>query len=73
MLHLLYSRFFTKALKDFGYLNFDEPFSSLRHQGIILGPDGQKMSKSRGNVVDPDELVKNFGVGRGTNASLFYE
>ena len=62
VLHLLYSRFFTKALKDFGYLNFDEPFSSLRHQGIILGPDGQKMSKSRGNVVDPDELVKNFGV-----------
>jgi leucyl-tRNA synthetase len=61
VLHLLYSRFFTKALKDFGYLNFNEPFSALRHQGIILGPDGQKMSKSRGNVVDPDDLVKKFG------------
>jgi len=61
VLHLLYSRFFTKALKDFGYLNFGEPFSALRHQGIILGPDGQKMSKSRGNVVDPDDLVKKFG------------
>ncbi|MEK7575564.1 MAG: leucine--tRNA ligase [Patescibacteria group bacterium] len=62
VLHLLYSRFFTKALRDFGYLNFDEPFDALRHQGIILGPDGQKMSKSKGNVIDPDELVKNFGV-----------
>jgi len=61
VLHLLYSIFFTKALKDFGYLNFGEPFSALRHQGIILGPDGQKMSKSRGNVVDPDDLVKKFG------------
>ncbi len=60
-MHLLYVRFLTKALKDFDYLNFDEPFSTLRHQGIILGPDGQKMSKSRGNVIDPDELVKNFG------------
>ncbi len=62
VLHLLYSRFFTKALKDFRCLDFDEPFGSLRHQGIILGADGRKMSKSRGNVVDPDELVANFGV-----------
>lgn len=61
VLHLLYSRFFTKALKDMGYINFVEPFSALRHQGIILGADGQKMSKSRGNVVDPDELVKKYG------------
>ncbi len=65
VLHLLYSRFFTKALKDFGPsaggLDFDEPFSALRHQGIILGPDGQKMSKSRGNIIDPDDLVKKFG------------
>lgn len=61
VLHLLYSRFFTKVLKDFGYLNFNEPFSALRHQGIILGPDNQKMSKSRGNVIDPDELVEKFG------------
>ncbi len=61
VLHLLYARFFTKVLYDLGYLNFKEPFSALRHQGIILGPDGQKMSKSRGNVIDPDELVKKFG------------
>ena len=61
VLHLLYSRFFTKVLKDLGYLDFDEPFLKMRHQGIILGQDGQKMSKSRGNVVDPDDLVKNFG------------
>ncbi|MDO8575004.1 MAG: leucine--tRNA ligase [bacterium] len=62
VLHLLYSRFFTKALKKMGYLEFNEPFTSLRHQGIILGADGQKMSKSRGNIIDPDELVKKYGV-----------
>ena len=50
-MHLLYARFFTKALRDMGYLDFDEPFKSLVHQGTILGPDGQKMSKSRGNVI----------------------
>jgi len=61
VLHLLYSRFLTKALKNLGYLNFNEPFKALRHQGIILSSDGQKMSKSRGNVVDPDELVKMYG------------
>ena len=61
VLHLLYSRFLTKVLKDLGYLDFDEPFLKLRHQGTILGPDGQKMSKSRGNVVDPDEQVKKYG------------
>ncbi len=61
VMHLLYARFFTKALADMGHLPFREPFSALRHQGIILGPDGEKMSKSRGNVVDPDDLVKNYG------------
>ncbi len=61
VLHLLYSRFFTKALKDMKYVDFKEPFLSLRHQGIIWGPDGQKMSKSKGNVVDPDEQVKKYG------------
>jgi len=61
VLHLLYSRFFVKVLKDLGYLEFDEPFTALRHQGIIFGEDGQKMSKSRGNVVDPDGLVKKYG------------
>ena len=62
VLHLLYSRFFIKVLKNLGYLNFNEPFKALRHQGIILGSDGQKMSKSRDNVVDPDKLVKKYGV-----------
>ncbi len=61
VLHLLYSRFFTKVLQKLGYLNFSEPFLALRHQGIILGPDGQKMSKSKGNVVDPDEQVRKYG------------
>ncbi len=61
VLHLLYSRFFVKALKSMGYLSFDEPFMSLRHQGILLGEDNQKMSKSRGNVIDPDSLVRKFG------------
>lgn len=61
VLHLLYSRFFTKALKDLGLVDFDEPFISLRHQGFILGQDGQKMSKSRGNVVNPDDYVKKYG------------
>ncbi len=61
ILHLLYSRFFTKALRDMGYLNFDEPFKRLFHQGMVLGADGQKMSKSRGNVEAPDKYVDKYG------------
>jgi len=61
VLHLMYARFFCMALHDFGYLDFDEPFLQLRNQGLILGPDGQKMSKSRGNVINPDEVVENLG------------
>ena len=61
ILHLLYSRFFTRALRDMGYLNFDEPFTNLFHQGMVLGSDGQKMSKSRGNVEDPDNYVSKYG------------
>ncbi len=60
-MHLLYARFFTKALRDMGYLDFDEPFTSLVHQGLILGPDGEKMSKSKGNTVSPDEYVEEYG------------
>ena len=60
-MHLLYARFFTKALRDMGYLHFDEPFLSLVHQGTILGTDGNKMSKSRGNVVSPDDSIVKFG------------
>lgn len=61
VLHLLYARFFTKVLKKYGYVNFDEPFLKLRHQGIILGEDGNKMSKSKGNVINPDDLVNSNG------------
>jgi len=61
ILHLLYARFFTKVLRDLGLIEHDEPFLRLRNQGMILGEDGEKMSKRRGNVVDPDELVKRYG------------
>ncbi len=60
-MHLLYARFITKALRDMGYLDFDEPFRSLTHQGMILGPDGQKMSKSKGNVISPDPYIEKYG------------
>ena len=60
-MHLLYARFFTKAMRDMGLVDFDEPFTSLVHQGVILGPDGQKMSKSRGNTVAPDEYINKYG------------
>lgn len=61
VLHLLYARFFTKALHDFEYISFDEPFLKLRHQGMILAEDGRKMSKSLGNVVNPDDIVREYG------------
>ncbi len=60
-MHLLYARFFVKALRDMGLLHFDEPFLRLVNQGIILGSDGEKMSKSRGNVVSPDDYINVFG------------
>ena len=59
--HLLYSRFFTKVLFDAGFIDFDEPFSTLRHQGLILGPDNRKMSKRWGNVVNPTDVVNQYG------------
>ena len=61
VMHLLYARFFTKALRDMGLVEFDEPFRRLYNQGIILGEDHEKMSKSRGNVVNPDEFVTTLG------------
>ncbi|MFA5962222.1 MAG: leucine--tRNA ligase [Parcubacteria group bacterium] len=61
VLHLLYARFFTKVLHNLGYLEFDEPFLKLRHQGTILAEDGTKMSKSKGNVVNPDDVTAQFG------------
>ena len=60
-MHLLYSRFFAKVLFDLGYLKFQEPFLKRVNRGWVLGPDGQKMSKSRGNVIDPDKEVAQFG------------
>ena len=61
VMHLLYSRFFIKALRDMGLVEFDEPFLRLYNQGVILGEDHEKMSKSRGNVVNPDEVVGQLG------------
>jgi leucyl-tRNA synthetase len=60
-MHLIYTRFFTKFMRDIGLVDFDEPMVTLRNQGIILGEDSEKMSKSRGNVVAPDELVGEYG------------
>ena len=60
-MHLIYTRFFHKALRDLGITEGHEPMLQLRNQGQILGPDGQRMSKSRGNVIDPDEQVKMYG------------
>ena len=60
-MHLIYTRFFHKACRDLGIAKGDEPMIQLRNQGQILGPDGQRMSKSRGNVIDPDEQVRLYG------------
>ncbi len=60
-MHLIYTRFFTKAMRDMGLIDFDEPMRALHNQGIILGEDSEKMSKSRGNVVSPDDLVARYG------------
>jgi len=61
VLHLLYARFWHKFLYDIGAVSFPEPFLKLRNQGMVLGEDGEKMSKSRGNVINPDEIVKKYG------------
>ncbi len=61
VLHLLYARFFTKVLHEHGLIPFDEPFTSLKNPGLIMGEDGQKMSKSRGNVINPDDVVAEYG------------
>lgn len=59
--HLLYSRFWTNFLYDMGYISFKEPFKKMKNQGMILGSDSRKMSKRWGNVVNPDDIVKNYG------------
>ena len=58
VMHLLYARFWTKVMYDEGLINFQEPFTTLRNQGMILAPDGQKMSKSKGNTIEPDGLIE---------------
>ncbi len=61
VLHLLYARFWHKVLYDYGYVSTREPFKKLFHQGLIMGEDGRKMSKSLGNVINPDDVVAEFG------------
>ncbi|HFQ80206.1 MAG TPA: leucine--tRNA ligase, partial [Desulfobacterales bacterium] len=70
ILHLLYARFFTKAMRDMGYLNIDEPFANLLTQGMVI-KDGTKMSKSKGNVVDPSTLIEKYGADTVRLFSLF--
>ena len=70
ILHLLYSRFFTKVLRDLGYLDIDEPFTNLLTQGMVI-KDGSKMSKSKGNVVDPNDLITEYGADTTRLFSLF--
>ena len=60
-MHLIYTRFFTKAMREMGLVDFDEPMLALHNQGMVLGEDNEKMSKSRGNVVAPDDLVQKYG------------
>jgi leucyl-tRNA synthetase len=71
-MHLIYTRFFTKALRDMGLVAFGEPMLQLRNQGIILGEDSEKMSKSRGNVVAPDDLVARYGADAVRAYLLFF-
>ncbi|MBI5683411.1 MAG: leucine--tRNA ligase [Deltaproteobacteria bacterium] len=70
VLHLLYSRFFTKVIRDLGLVQIDEPFTNLLTQGMVI-KDGAKMSKSKGNVVDPDDLIKKYGADTARVFSLF--
>lgn len=71
ILHLLYSRFFTKVLRDEGMLDFDEPFTNLLCQGMVLDEDGEVMSKSKGNVVSPEEMIAVYGADAVRAAVLF--
>ena len=71
-MHLIYTRFFHKALRDMGITKGDEPMLQLRNQGIVLGEDSEKMSKSRGNVISPDDLVANYGADAVRTYLMFF-
>ncbi len=71
-MHLIYTRFFTKTMRDMGLVDFDEPMLALYNQGMVLGEDGEKMSKSRGNVVAPDNLVEQFGADTVRTYLMFF-
>ncbi|MFN2180257.1 MAG: leucine--tRNA ligase [Candidatus Promineifilaceae bacterium] len=71
-MHLIYTRFFTKAMRDMGLVDFDEPMTALYNQGMVLGEDGEKMSKSRGNVVAPDSLVEQYGADTVRTYLMFF-
>ncbi len=71
-MHLIYTRFFTKAMREMGLVEFDEPMLALYNQGMVLGEDGEKMSKSRGNVVAPDSLVDAYGADTVRTYLMFF-
>ena len=71
ILHLLYSRFFTKVLRDMGMLDFDEPFTNLLCQGMVLDENGEVMSKSKGNVISPEDMIAGYGADAGRASILF--
>ncbi len=71
-MHLIYTRFFTKAMRDMGLVDFDEPMRALYNQGMVLGEDNEKMSKSRGNVVAPDDLVARYGADTVRTYLMFF-
>ena len=72
ILHLLYSRFFTKVLRDCGMLDFDEPFTNLLCQGMVLDANGEVMSKSKGNVVSPEEMIARLRRRRGARGYMLF-
>ncbi|MCK5922564.1 MAG: leucine--tRNA ligase, partial [Methylococcales bacterium] len=71
-MHLLYTRFFNKAMREMGLVSNDEPMVALFNQGMVLGPDGEKMSKSRGNVISPDDLVEKYGADTVRTYLMFF-
>jgi leucyl-tRNA synthetase len=71
-MHLIYTRFFTKAMREMGLVDFDEPMLALHNQGMVLGADNEKMSKSRGNVVAPDDLVQKYGADTVRTYIMFF-